>query len=165
MCTSFVGGPLLATRVEHAWARASSSAQSIARFEEVALGSARAVGDAIRSGRASFKDLLAVLEERKRFREWLADQPFDADIVAEYITAISRDTWMDKLPAKTVRFAVASGAGLAAEVIAPSGLGAAAGLSVGALDALVLDRYLKGWRPNQFVNDLRESIVDKNSRN
>jgi hypothetical protein len=39
-----------------------------------------------------------------------------------------------------------------ADAAAPTGLGTSAGISVGAADSLLLDRLIKGWKPNQFID-------------
>jgi hypothetical protein len=46
-----------------------------------------------------------------------------------------------------------------ADMVAPTGLGTTAEMAIGAADALLLDRLIKGWRPNQFINDRYQPFV------
>jgi hypothetical protein len=41
-------------------------------------------------------------------------------------------------------------------------LGIPAGLALGATDSFIVDRLLKGWRPNQFIEGpLRDFVCEK----
>lgn len=149
---SVVRSPLIQIRFEHLWQRASKSLVEISAFEEETLKSGRAIGEALQSAAASWGDLLKVLEQRDRFRKWIADKPFDADLVSEYFRDLTRESWIDRLPNKAMRWALVAGAGALVEAIAPHGVGTVAALGLGALDALLVDHFLKGWKPDQFVN-------------
>jgi len=134
------------------WARSDASKREIFRFSNAILESGRAIGTAIVEGHATFAELLDVLDRRRKFREWLASQPFDADLVREYFAAITKQSWLDKLPNKAMRWTIASAAGLATEALAPTGIGIATSLAVSAFDQFLLEKLAKGWRPDQFVN-------------
>jgi hypothetical protein len=41
----------------------------------------------------------------------------------------------------------------------PTGLGTAAGVSVGIADTFYLDRLIKGWRPNLFIEGPYKTFV------
>ena len=51
--------------------------------------------------------------------------------------------WADNLPPKTLRWLIFTAAGI------PLSLAAAVGL--GAADTFLLDKLIKGWKPNQFI--------------
>jgi hypothetical protein len=159
--TTPLRAPMIRARFDHLWNQNQESRKSLSEFSEVTLGSARAIGDAIRQGRASFADLIRVLEERRKFREWLEGKPFDANLVAEYIIAVTRGSWLDKLPSKTVRWSVVSGLGLGSEIFAPSGIGSAVGLAISAFDAFLLEHLARGWRPNQFVDEQLKKLTNQ----
>ena len=59
---------------------------------------------------------------------------------------------MEKLPTKAYRFGFFTGAGLLADIVVPTGFGTAAGVSIGAADSLLIDKLIKGWKPNQFID-------------
>jgi hypothetical protein len=45
-----------------------------------------------------------------------------------------------------------------ADLLAPTGLGTAARLGIGAADSLPLDKLLKGWRPGHFIEGTAEAV-------
>jgi hypothetical protein len=80
------------------------------------------------------------------FKKWLKEKDPNADLLREYCREVSRLDWADKLPTKTLRWLVFTAIGLAA-----GPLGAVVGTAIGATDTFLIDRLLKGWKPNQFV--------------
>jgi hypothetical protein len=64
---------------------------------------------------------------------------------------VTQSTWVDKLPSKTIRWLLFSGAGLGLDAMGAGGVGTALGIGLGAVDSFFLDSILKGWKPNQFV--------------
>jgi hypothetical protein len=159
--TSYWRSPMAQARFTQLWQRAHASRAELGKFSEATLGTGRAVGEAILEGRATFAQLLAVLDKRRNFREWLAGRPFDADLVKEYFAEVTKESWIDKLPNKTLRWALANSLGIAAEAVAPSGAGIGAALAVSAFDAFLLERIAKGWRPDQFVDTELKRLTRK----
>lgn len=127
------------------------NAAEIELFQEVYLDDMRAIREAINSGERSFSDFLEVLDDAKKFKDWLKGAHPEVGLIKEYHAAATGKTWADKLPAKSIRFAFFTGAGVFTELVAPTGLGTAAGLGLGAADTFLLDSVIKGWRPSQFV--------------
>jgi hypothetical protein len=63
------------------------------------------------------------------------------------------------LPAKSVRWLLFNAAGLALAAVTSPAAGAAVGVGLSAADTFLLDKLLKGWKPNQFVEGpLKEFI-------
>jgi hypothetical protein len=120
-------------------------------FESVVLNDARTVREALNSKERSMPEFFDLLEKGARFREWMHGQNPDAQLVREYYERVNKETWIGRLPGKSLRFAFFTGAGMVADLFAPTGLGTVAGLGIGATDSLLLDKLLKGWRPSQFV--------------
>jgi len=71
----------------------------------------------------------------------------DVGLVKSYQDEVTRKSWVETLPGKTIRFVVAAGTGLAASTI----VGPVGGVGVGIANTFLLDRLLKGWRPNRFI--------------
>ena len=132
--------------------RREKSLENIQMFQDVQLSNARAIREAINSGEKSFDEFLGVLERAERFKNWLRSANPDAKLLEEYYDAATSETWAERLPTKLARFAFCTVSGALLEAIAPSGAGYAAGLGLGAADAMWTDKILKGWRPNQFIN-------------
>lgn len=120
-------------------------------FNEVALQDVPTIREAVNSGSRSISDFLNLLDHAEKFRDWLQNTNPDAGLARSYYLAATEKTWAEKLPTKSVRFVMASGLGALADLVMPTGIGTIAGLSVGAIDGLYLDRLIKGWRPNQFI--------------
>ena len=79
-------------------------------------------------------------------------------LVTEYFDAVSRETWFDKLPTKGMRWVITTGLAAAVEAFYPTGLAMIAAQGLSLADATVLDRVLKGWKPNQFVNAMSQFV-------
>jgi hypothetical protein len=129
-----------------------SGTEQVAQFQDVVL-QGRSIGDAMRSGRRTVKDLFELLAKAHRFKEWLAGRPPDADLLAEYVQEISHLPWIEKLPGRVLRFSLASGASLAAGALLDPTAGAISGAGLAAADDFLIERLARGWRPNQFVRD------------
>jgi hypothetical protein len=132
-------------------ARRDQSVKEIDLFQEINLSNARSISEAINSGERTFSEFLQFLKGADRFKHWLKTVNPDANLLTEYLKASTSETWINRLAPKSVRFVVATGLGLASEALFPSGIGATVGVGVGAIDSLLLDRVLKGWRPSHFV--------------
>lgn len=133
--------------------------REIKLFQEMYLGNAHAVREALNSGEKKFGDFIGILEKSKKFKEWLKDAEPDEALAREYYKAVATDTWIDKLPAKVIRFTFFTGAGILMDFAVPTGLGTIGGIAIGAGDTFILDRFLKGWKPNQFVEGPLSAFV------
>lgn len=134
------------------------NAHDIEIFQKINLGNARAIRQAINSGEREFGEFIAILEKATKFKHWLKNVHPDEGLLEEYYRTITASTWADNLPTKSIRFAVCTAGGLLIDAIAPTGLGTAAGVTLGAADSFIIDRFLKGWKPNQFIEDLGEFV-------
>lgn len=146
-------------RIDLSLQRAHRSAKQIEGFQNVVFEGAGGLADAYNRGAISFEDALRLIDRSTKFREWLVGLSPDSDVLTEYHAAIAKDGITDKLPVAAVRFAffTASGAGIDA-LTGGSGIGTAAGVSLSAFDTFVIDRLLKGWRPNMFVEVAKRSF-------
>ncbi len=153
LVTSSTSSRIMDVKFRSLLKKRTKSEKDIAIFQETFLDDAHAIRDAINSGKRDFSDFLKVLEKSMRFKEWLSDSHPDIGLMKEYHDAVTRGTWIEKLPMKSLRFVFWTGAGLAANALA----GPAASLGLGAADSLILDKLLKGWKPNHFIDGpLRE---------
>jgi hypothetical protein len=135
------------------------SSSKLAMFTEIAIPGVPSVREAMNSKDRSMRDFIALLDEADKFRSFLNTANPDEELLARYIRAITEKTWADNLPTKGMRFVLATGAGLLVDLAAPTGIGTFAGIGVGAADSLYLDHYLKGWKPNQFIEGPYKEFV------
>jgi hypothetical protein len=98
----------------------------------------------------SFSDFESLLDKAERFREQIAGVNPDGNLVADYFKEVSKEGWISSLPAKTFRYVVGLGVGLASPL---------AGAALSAVDLFLLDK-LKGWRPNHFVDDKLKPFLE-----
>lgn len=129
-------------------------------YQEFVLDDSKAIREAINSGAREFSDFVPVLERAKKFKEWLSDLSDDADLIKQYHKDVTSDSWIDRLPGKSSRWALFTGAGLSIDAAGAGGLGTAVGVTLSALDTFFLDSLLKGWKPHQFVENNLKKFVD-----
>jgi hypothetical protein len=152
--TGVFTAPMMERRFENLMSRVTGSAQNVIRFNEAVLSDARAIAIAIDEGRLAISDLIAVLERGHRFRTWIAEKPFDADLLAAYYRETIATTVAAELPTRSARFVQATVADV--EVINRSLTGKYGGIRVAMPDHQILTRMASGWRPSHYaVGELR----------
>ena len=97
--------------------------------------------------------MVQVIRKAEEFKTWLQGVESNSDLLKEYYQAVTKETKLEKLPGKSVRFSLFTGLGLAADATFTGGLGTLAGVSLGALDTFYLDKLIAGWKPNQFIEE------------
>lgn len=141
--------------------KCSASGAQISAFSAMTLGSAHAVREAVNSGRVPLSDVVRLLDKAERFREWLHGQPPSAELLKSYYDAVVSDTWIERLPAKTTRWSIFTGGGMALDALGLGGLGTALGVAISAFDGFVLDKLVGGWKPHHFVERELKPMVQK----
>ena len=137
--------------VEAVVQRRTKSEGEIGRFVDLIMNDARTIREAVNSGRVSFLQVVKLLDSADKFRHWLQEQPVDAELVRTYYHAVVKDSWADKLPGKSARWAVFTGLGLAADAIGTAPWGTLGGVSISAVDSFLCEKLISGWKPHQFV--------------
>lgn len=149
---------LVSLKVASLLVQRERSDMEIEAFQNVALDDSRNFSGVLASKERSFRDLLPLLEKASKFRHWLQEQPPTAELLKAYHQAVTRESWVDRLPVKALRWAIFVGAGVVADAfLEAGGLGKITGITLGAADTFLLDKLIRGWKPSQFVNGpLRE---------
>ena len=142
--------------------KAAGNAAERNDFDNVVLAGVSSLRDSINSGEMPFEQFLTLLERATRFKRWLRNLPPDVSLVNEYHREISKQDWYSRLPAKSLRFVFFTGLGLFADVLAKQGVGSMIGVGLGAADTFILDKLLKKWKPNQFVDDVLLKSLRRN---
>ncbi|AXP02379.1 hypothetical protein DZG01_05060 [Pseudomonas fluorescens] len=128
-----------------------SSQTEIRNFTELTLTDAFAIREAVNTGKVPFSSIVELLDTADKFRHWLHKQPVDAELIKAYYQEIVKDTWTQKLPGKSVRWAVFTGLGFATDVAFTGGIATIGAQALSAFDTFVLDKIIGGWKPHQFV--------------
>jgi len=161
MTVTPISGALARTKVGSVLDRADISARHVARFQELSFDESRALREVINRGERTMEEFLEVLRGAQKFRRWLRQQPEEASLIKEYFRAVTKDSWIDKLPVKATRFALVTAVTTTVGAAVAGPIGVAAGNGLSAADTFLLDRLTRGWRPNQFIEGpLREFVRD-----
>ena len=154
--TSF-GSPILEGLATQNLRAVEGRLDKIYTFQEHVLQSGRAISEAINSHERQFVEVIPIVEKARLFKHWLTRVDPDDSLVASYIEAVTKETWADTLPGKAIRWVTTNGLSKVADVVG------GAGFVIEAFDGLVLDRLVKGWRPNQFIDgNLKKFVKTKN---
>lgn len=136
------------------------SMEKIEVFQDFVFNEAKSIRDAINSGMRDFKDMLALLEEAKKFKHWIRGKDVDASLLKEYYNEVTKKSWADKLPNKIARWSIFAACGIAIDLYTGgSGVGTVAGLTLSATDAFLFERIINGWKPNHFIEGPLEGFV------
>lgn len=164
IATSSVNAALLKLKISNLMKAHDKSLNTLTSFQDFMFDNGRSVREAINSGAKSFREVLELAKKAEKFKGWLKNQKPDADLCKEYHREVTSETWVDKLPSKTVRWMLFTGIGLGIDAIGAGGLGTISGVGVGAADQFLLDRLLKGWKPNQFVDGPLREFTTKSAQ-
>jgi hypothetical protein len=130
--------------------------RNISLFQEILLPNYKSVSEIIRSKEKSFSDLLILIEKADKFKDWLCRIDEEPNIIAEYYNKISEKTWLEKAPAKTIRFLLFTATGTFVDLL--TGLPIASP-ALSAMDTFLIEQLASGWKPNQFIdNDLKSFL-------
>ncbi|MBA4379488.1 MAG: hypothetical protein C0393_02175 [Anaerolinea sp.] len=150
--------------IEDVVQRHVQSQEQIGKFADLTLANCHAIREAVNAGAVPFQSVVKLLDKADKFRVWLHEQPPDANLVHTYYEATVKDSWVERLPAKTTRWSIFTGIGFGLDMLGAGGLGTAAGVAVSAIDSFLLDKLTKGWKPHQFVeSDLKSLFKDSRS--
>lgn len=139
--TSDMSSKLYTLRTSRALASAGQRADILSLSNLAFEG--HSIREVINSGERRLEEFFPVLDRSQQFRDWLRNVPPDANLARSYFQECTRDSWVEKLPARVFRWALV----LLASLHAPL----AGGAALSAFDSLLLDRLGHGWRPDQFV--------------
>jgi hypothetical protein len=148
--TTPLNSDLLRLRYADLLRRTDEATAQRGQSEDIVLDGFPRIREVIDSREASFDELLKLLDgSGKKFRKWAHGIPPDTRLVPEYVRQISGESWIAKLPAKSVRYVLGNAIGLAGFVHPVASAVGAAVYSF--FDNLLLDRMGGSWRPSHFV--------------
>ena len=137
------------------------SESQIESFVDLTLADGHAIREAVNSGAVSFTSVTELLNSADKFRHWLRQRPAEASLVRDYYQETIKDSWVEKLPGKSVRWGIFTGLGLTVDALGAGGLGTVAGVALSAVDSFLADKLIKGWKPHQFVEGDLKSLFDQ----
>lgn len=150
--TSEATSQVVQVRYDKLLRRTAINQGEVRAFTEVVIDGGRTVKETINGGERTFNEFLTVLDRSERFREWIKGVSPDAKLIPTYVRDVMAEDWINKMPAKVLRYLIAS----AVDMIEPI-----SGTAASALDAFLVDKMLGGWRPSHFVErDLKPFVAD-----
>lgn len=145
-------------RIDESILQAADSKENLDAFVSVFLEGSRSLGDAYTEGALTFDECLDIIDDTRKFRDWLKGVPNDANLLAEYAKAVTKETRLGRLPAKVGKWALFNAAGIGVGAVIAGPPGALIGLGLAAIDTFVIEHLIKGWRPNLFFEHLRRAV-------
>ena len=159
LASSQLSAELASQKIDYIIDKSKKSSSTISNFNTFIFEESKAISEGVNSGKIDKDDLLKVLIESKKFKEWIAGLKPDKDLIKSYYEEVTKDTIVDKLPGKSVRWFLFTSLGFAADTFITGVLGTVAGITLGALDTFYLDRMISGWKPNQFIDNEVKSLI------
>lgn len=153
IATSGLSANLISHRINYLLEKSIKSSEKIQDFQGFVFNDAKSLREAINKKLINLDDLMLVLKNSRKFKKWIMGVEPDQDLIKSYYAEITKKTIVDKLPGKSVRWGLFTGAGIIADVLATGGIGTTVGIGLGALDTFYLDKLISGWKPNQFIED------------
>ena len=165
LASSSLSSKLGEQKIDYLISKSKSSSEKLMNFTGFVFKDAKAVREAVNSNVINVDDLVALLIKSKRFKQWLVGIAPDEDLIKQYHEEVTRKTFIDRLPGKAIRWGIFVGAGIgvSAGVSATLGpiIGKAAGITLSALNTFYLDKLIRGWKPNQFIEGDVKKIIYK----
>ncbi|SFH61287.1 hypothetical protein SAMN05216299_1358 [Nitrosospira sp. Nsp14] len=145
-------------KIDYLISKSKSSSEKLTNFTGFVFNDAKALREAVNSNRINVDDLVALLIKSKRFKEWLVGIAPDKDLIKQYHEEVTRKTFIDGLPGKALRWGIFVGVGLGVN----TAFGPLAGIAISALNTFYLDKLIRGWKPNQFIEgDVKKMIYKR----
>jgi len=142
--TSEVTSSIVQVRYSELLRRGQLNVDQLQTFHRVTLPDFPALREVIDSGQRTFNEFLLLLDKATRFKEWLKTAAVDEGLIRSYMADVSKEGWIQSVPAKTVRYLFTTALDAQYPLI-----GTAAAIA----DSFIVEKLLGGWRPNHFVEN------------
>ncbi len=159
LATSPVSSKLIAKRFSHLADRCDKSNKHKDSFQEFVFKDNKTIRESYNSGEVPLSEIVKVILKATEFKKWLEGRDINSDLLREYYKEVTKETFIDKLPTRYVRWAMFTGGGVALDLAVTGGLGTLAGVVLSAVDGLILDNLARGWKPNQFVEQNLQPLL------
>ena len=127
-------------------------------FKETFIPEFNRISETINIDSNNIQQFVKILRRSKEFKSWINNAEDGENLISEFYKKTTEKSWIDKLPAKGIRFLFFTGAGILADLTTSSIGGALVGTVVGAGDTFLLDKLLNKWNPNFQIADGLNSI-------
>ena len=145
--SSLITTDLLSRKFNNLIEKTKQSSNQLSVFQDFVLDESKAISDFVNQKKVNASEIIALLKKAKKFKKWISGVEPDKNLIKEYHSEVTKETWVDKLPAKGARWSIFT----TIDFALTGGIGTAIGTGIGALDTFVLDKLITGWKPNQFI--------------
>lgn len=152
---------LIGIRLSHLAKACGMSITQKDDFQHFVFSGQRTIRESYNEGALDLKPVLDAIFASRKFKDWLGKQPIEASLLTEYCREVTKDSVLDKLPSKTARWSLFTGAGVIGELALPASGALIAGLSLSLLDTFLVDKIFGGWKPSQFVHAHLSDLLSK----
>ncbi len=143
-----------ASRIQRLLDKRLNTEKQIRNFHEFVLPEFYDLKSTVDSGAKEFTEFMELWRIAKKFKSWLKDEEPNVELLTAYIRKISENSWLDKVPVRTLRWILFTTVGLAVGDVAGGITGTAASIGVDFFDDMLLDGIIKkNYKPNQFVEN------------
>jgi hypothetical protein len=139
------------------------SEEALQLFQDFAFDDARAVREAINERHRNMAELATLVADAQKFKKWVNGQPENADLRKAYLSEVAKLGWSEKLPRKTVRWAIFTTTGIVLSALTTPAVGLITGAALNTVDYFLIDKLTQGWKPNQFVGGTLREFLEKES--
>lgn len=129
-------------------------------FNHFVFDESWALREGINKGHIGIKPVLKVLEKADKFKYWLNRLEDGSNLMREYQEKVEEKSILETLPLKPIRFVLFNGLGSILSAVSPEA-GILTTVGAAAFDAFLLDKMIKKWKPNQFVEEDLRKLVTK----
>lgn len=153
LATSPLSSELLALRLSHLTMRCSKSQNQKDSFQDFIFSEQKKIREEFNLGHIPLEKLLEAIYNADKFKDWLISKDIDASLLKEYFNEVTKDTLIEKLLGKTVRWSIFTGTGILSDLFITGGIGTTTGIALSVLDNFFLEKLIAGWKPNNFVEE------------
>ncbi|MFZ1790840.1 MAG: hypothetical protein WAT92_21125 [Saprospiraceae bacterium] len=148
-------------RIDRIVNKRNGTEKQFSNFHEFLFPYYRDINSTMNSGIHSVNEFMDLWRKSTEFKTWLKDEDPNVELLTNYIKEIEKDSFLNKLPLKTIKWLLFTGIGTAVAGDVGGVGGTAASIAVDFLDDLVLDGLIKKqfWKPNQFVKGDYEKFL------
>jgi|GEM_PF-2528279 len=149
---------IIAVKVNSLITTATKSAKDIEMFQYAEFPNSPSLHAIINDRHRSMREFLQVLKEGEKFKDWLTGLGEGNKIVQEYIAKMNEKSWLQSVPSKAGRFYLVQGI---STILKATGTleGIAAGIGLSAANTFLVEKLLKGWKPNHFIEETVKPFI------
>lgn len=125
----------------------------LSEFQNIVIGSCPRISDVINKKEKSFDQFLILLDKSDKFRDWTQNINPDDKLVTAYWRDVTSEGWINSLPTKTIRYVIGSVLGAVVPLT---------GQLFSFADTFLIEKMIKGWRPNHFIDRKLKPFLSPN---